>query len=111
MAAVLLLHSALGFLLASPERFAAVRPSPRASARMLFAQKPPPEVMDILKPNYEGAARGGKPFVVGTEQELVAIWNAMVRVYGGRDDALTAVRKNQAVILPYSARCQPDAWV
>ena len=27
-------------------------------ARMLFGTRPPPEVMNVLKPAYEGAARG-----------------------------------------------------
>lgn len=69
-------------------------------ARMQFGQLPP-EVSVVLKPSYAGASRGGRPMVVGTESELRAIWNAMVKVYGNRDDALAAVRKNQQVILPY----------
>lgn len=77
----------------------AFRPMPAPA--MLFGNAPPEEVMRVIKPAYEGAARGGEPFVVGTEKEMVAIWKAMVTVYGSKEDALTAVRKNQQVILPY----------
>ena len=63
--------------------------------------KVPPEVTACLKPAYEGAARGGEPFVAGTMAELTAIWKAMVKVYGSREEALTACKKNQQVYLPY----------
>lgn len=65
------------------------------------AGKVPPEVTACLKPAYEGAARGGEPFVAGTMAELTAIWKAMVKVYGSREEALTACKKNQQVYLPY----------
>ncbi|KAL1529697.1 hypothetical protein AB1Y20_000636 [Prymnesium parvum] len=105
MAGLLVVHLAVGLssgalLAASPHhRRLALRAQPPLV--MQFPSKPPPEVMRVLEPAYEGAARGGTPFVVGTEQELTAIWNAMVRVYGSREDALAAVRRNQQVILPY----------
>ena len=74
----------------------------RASApQMVFGPKLPPEVAVVLRPAYEGAARGGEPFVVGTEAELRAIWSAMLKVYGNEADARLAVARNQQVILPY----------
>lgn len=78
------------------------QPTPMRSMMptMQFGQLPP-EVSIVLKPSYAGASRGGKPMDVGTEAELRALWNAMVKVYGNRDDALAAVRKEQQVILPY----------
>ena len=77
--------------------------------RMQFGSQLPPEVSVVLKPSYAGASRGGKPMVVGTEAELRAIWNAMIKVYGNRDDALTAVRKNQQVIVRESDSLEPCA--
>ena len=65
------------------------------------AGKPPAAVMRCLTPAYEGAARGGEPFVAGTVAELTAIWKAMVKVYGSREKAEAACAKNSQVYLPY----------
>ena len=98
-----LLLSTASLLLPSGGRTAP--PPPRClSAAMQFgggAGKPPPEVMRCLTPAYEGAARGGEPFVAGTEAELTAIWKAMVKVYGSREKAQAACQKNSQVYLPY----------
>ena len=61
---------------------------------MQFGSPLPPEVAVVLKPSSPSASRGGAPMVVGTEKELRALWNAMIQVYGNRNDALAAVRKN-----------------
>ena len=57
--------------------------------------------MRCLTPAYEGAARGGEPFVAGTVAELTAIWKALVKVYGSREKAAAACAKNSQVYLPY----------
>ena len=53
----------------------------------------PSQVMRCLTPAYEGAARGGEPFVAGTVAELTAIWKALVKVYGSREKAQAACRR------------------
>ena len=62
--------------------------------RMLFG-RPPPEIMRLSNPDWRYKE---KPF---SDRELIAIWNAFERVYGSREKALAASRKNQQVILPY----------
>ena len=97
-----LLLSTASLLLPSGVRTA---PSTRCtSPAMQFgggAGKPPAAVMRCLTPAYEGAARGGEPFVAGTVAELTAIWKAMVKVYGSREKAEAACAKNSQVYLPY----------
>ena len=82
------MHSMLAFACASfvlPFQ-ASVAPFRAPSGPSMFggAGKPPPEVMSIIAPAYKGASRGGEAFVVGTEKEMVALWKAMVSVYGSR---------------------------
>ena len=62
---------------------------------MFLFQTLPPEIKKIVKPDWRF---GEKPC---TEAELVATWSAFEKVYGSREKALVASRKNQAVILPY----------
>mmetsp|Transcript_22644 Transcript_22644/g.52171 ORF Transcript_22644/g.52171 Transcript_22644/m.52171 type:complete len:219 (-) Transcript_22644:224-880(-) len=69
---------------------------PRAPcARMLLGRRPPPEIMRIAQPDWRFKESSC------TESELVAIWSAFEKVYGSREKALAASRKNQQVILPY----------
>ena len=72
----------------------AVVVSRAVAPRMLFG-RPPPEIMRLANPDWRYKE---KPF---EDRELIAVWNAFERVYGSREKALAASRKNQQVILPY----------
>ena len=61
----------------------------------MFFRRPPAEIMRLCNPDWRYKER---PF---TEGELIAVWNAFEGVYGSREKALAASRKNQQVILPY----------
>ena len=93
-----LLIAAAAMLHAPPlaRHLASTPKAPRAhlAPEMLF-NRPPPEIMRIAQPDWRFKESSC------TEAELIAIWRAFERVYGSRDKALAASRKNQQVILPY----------
>ena len=61
----------------------------------MFFRPLPPEIARIAQPDWRFKESSC------TEGELRAIWSAFERVYGSRQRALAASRKNQQVILPY----------
>jgi len=68
----------------------------RVPALMLqfpFERRPPQEILDKLQPGWR------KDFV-GTPKDISGIWFAFEKVYGGREKALAASRKNSQVLLP-----------
>lgn len=62
---------------------------------MIFGPPLPPEIARIAQPDWRFKESSC------TEAELRAIWRAFEKVYGSREKALAASRKNQQVILPY----------
>jgi hypothetical protein len=62
---------------------------------MLLGRRPPAEILRIAEPDWRYKESSC------TEAEVTATWNALVKVMGSRDKAFAAVRKNQAVIVPY----------
>jgi hypothetical protein len=67
----------------------AAPPLRTAPVRMFLKRRPPPEIMAIAQPDWRFKESSC------TEAELVAIWNAFETVYGSREKALAASRKNQ----------------
>ena len=55
----------------------------------------PPEIARIASPDWRFKESSC------SEAELKATWSAFEQVYGSREKALAASRKNQQVILPY----------
>lgn len=69
--------------------------SPRARiVTMPFGKNVPPEIAASLKP-AEGDPNAWSP------RDVTEIWTAFERVYGDRDKALIAARKNTQVLLPF----------
>lgn len=68
--------------------------SPRYVVQMQFGLGgPPPEILDKIQPGWRND-------FVGSNKDLTANWRAFERVYGSREKALAASRKNSQVLLP-----------
>ena len=74
---------------------AAAATRPRSAAVQLLFSPLPPEIKRIARPDWRYQESSC------TEGELRKIWSAFEKVYGSREKALAASRKNQQVILPY----------
>jgi hypothetical protein len=69
--------------------------TPRArTITMHFGRRVPPEIAAQLKP-AEGDPNAWSP------KDVAEIWTAFERVYGDRDKAIVAARKNTQVLLPF----------
>lgn len=66
-----------------------------AAAPQMLLNRPPPEIMRIAQPDWRYKESSCSP------AEVISIWRAFEGVYGSREKALAASRKNQQVILPY----------
>eukprot|EP00967_Tisochrysis_lutea_P135643 scaffold240986_cov32-Tisochrysis_lutea.AAC.3 len=69
------------------------RSSSTVMMRGPFRRQPPREVMERMVP-------GWRKEYVGTQQEIAEMWLAFEEVYGGRERALMAWRKNGLVLKP-----------
>ena len=92
-AALVLPTLAAAAALHAPSHRLPQRPARATAARMIFG--PPEEIKRISTPDWRFKESSCSP------AEIAAMWSAFERVYGSRQKALEASRKNQAVILPY----------
>ena len=68
--------------------------SRRVPTPLLLGRRPPQEILDKLQPGWRGD-------YIGSDREIADIWFAFEKVYGSRDKALAASRKNSQVLLPF----------